>query len=147
MSFKNDVLAALKMRQDENAQSEREALDALTETTKEHLKGWFERYHVESVVGNVFIVEGVKMRLERDYGKNLFTVFGACPRCGAECASREVPEFADIGELLVEFKPTYEHFCGSAAPIEDDKSNTPEARLLSALRDFIADDYSTAASA
>jgi hypothetical protein len=102
--------AAKTARQEREAQDCVRAVWATHETTR-MLRERAERLGIyipaDQVVDGVYREEGLALTTARSF----LVVLGHCPRCREEVASEPIKYLHEIGEMLLEFRPHYDHTC------------------------------------
>ena len=84
--------------------------------------------------GWIILADGLEFRERRDIN-GVFTLLGPCSLCGEKVnSSTHIYDLSNLGEILSqEFVSEY-HYCNI-----DKGAETPEDRIVSALKDLIAE--------
>lgn len=140
-AFKEYAINVYRQWQQRNAQLEKEAH---IEATRESRKAFIKTFGIDpdSTDGRLVYIDGIKLRYiapsySYDYGNysGCWHVVAPCPNCFEEVRSPSCYNLEDIGHYVAEFKPDYDHYCNKANTQSSD--NSPEERLLSAIKDLI----------
>jgi hypothetical protein len=90
-----------------------------------------------TIAGDVVSVEGIEFGLRRDPagGDRHLVMSGWCLNCGNQTASQDIGDIEDLGRMLIEFTPTYNHRCEPDIPV------LPTVRSLPSIADQVDEAY------
>lgn len=85
-----------------------------------------------------YTINNIKIRAQFDgYSFAGFTVRGTCPLCGTSIYSRACWNIADVGKMLTDFEPNFNHRC----PFEPVPATTWQDKLAEAIAEAIEEIY------
>jgi hypothetical protein len=108
--LKQEALAVWALVQEAGEEQERQQIEAITVNAVHRILG---AYEPQEINGPEVLIDGLLLRHQSNdnWMPGWFELRGKCPQCGQSVWSEPINSLTDLGKLLAQFEPAWNHTC------------------------------------